>query len=453
MRDEAADSDKRRPGPGRGSQRRVTGETRSLRSALFEGRYEEAFQKARDLREARGEGTDPGTLYAGACALFGLGHILQAEEWVEAHGARSKYRGEHLYLAAYIELHKDHHERALLYWTRIVQDDPSETFADALIDKLKRGEQRVRQELNQPGAFLRYVPLEAVDSHAGPGAAQADGTAPRAEANLRRSWLRWGTRTDDGQRDSRDGYWWLLAGIVLLSVLSIGFGAYLDEILGIFAPDPYSAVREDLPDVPAGGAVINPEAYADDAPRFLYPDKAAALTEYSAAREKIASGYPNQARYLLGRLELSNASFEIKERALLLRDAIPRVGPGDFRDPLDVASVIEEPYIYRDAQISWQGDVQNLRQSAEGLGFDLILPRGAAAGNAPMEGGSEDADLEAGNPGPRPSGQIVVQVLYLFRDRGADRPPELRDGQSARVFGSVVKAAGGRITVHAVEIE
>lgn len=440
---EAEGRDRRPARPGRAK-------NASLYSALFEGRYEQAFQSARALREDRGESTPAGVLYAGACALFGLGHILQAEEWVEAHGELTKYRAEHLYLAAYIELHKGRADRALLYWTRIVQDDPSETFADELIEKLKRGEQRVKSELNQPGAFVRYVPLEPVDSKT-----RGSGN-PVGVGDSR------GRAAAQGER-TRDAFWWLLAGIVLISVLSVGFGAYLDEILGLFAPDPYSAVQEDLPDVPAGGSVIRPDAYSDEAPRFIYPDKAAALAEYREAREKIGAGYPNQARYLLGRLELSNASFEIKERALLLRDAIPRVGVRDFRDPLDVASVLEEPYIYRDAQIDWRGRVAAPRASDAGVGFELILPRGesgAIAEAAPIDpaqsdpaADSADETGDATESAPGSSATVQVGVLFMAQQtEGGGAPPDLEAGQVVRVFGSVVKTSGGRITVHATEI-
>lgn len=428
-----------------GSDSRSNRETQHLRAAIFEGRYDEAFQQARELRELHGEQTPPGVLYAGACALFGLGHILQAEEWVEAHGGLTMYRADHLYLAAYIELHKERPERALLYWTRIVQDDPSQTFADSLIEKLKKGEQRVRLELGQPGAFLRYVPLDSIENSIGADSAKSASGKSRG--------------TGDPEQ-TRDRFWWLLAGIVFLSAMSIGFGVYLNEIVALFAPDPYAAIRESLPDAPVRGAVIRPDSYTDDSPRFMYPEKEAALAEYREAREKIGAGFPNQARYLLGRLELSNASFEIKERVLLLRDAIPRVGRSDFRDPLDIGTVLEEPYIYRDAQVSWQGRVQNIRRSEQGLRFDLVVPHNVPASSrqasddnlAQAADGPEAAETEIESEtetGPDRAGTVSVSVLYLYETADREQTSELEDGQTLQIFGSVVKASNGRITVHA----
>ena len=396
-----------------------------MADALFEARYDEAFQAARTLRERDGEQTAPAVLYAGVCALFGLGHILQAEEWLEEHGRRSHYRAEHLYLAAYVELHKERPERALLYWTRIVQEDPAETFADSLIEKLKRGSDRVRLDLNHAGAFLRYVPLDPVER------------GLRASRRTRTQPAGWFTRllqrfspaapSTDGAVVSRDRFWWVFAGIIMLTGVSVAFAAYLDDIARVFAPDPYSAAEETLPDVPLNGTVISPAEYSEDAPRFVYADKAEALQEFRTARERIAGGLPNQGRYLLGRLELSNASFEIKERARLLRDSIPRVSADQFRDPVDVRSVLEEPYIFRDAQVLWNGTVRNLAKAEGGLRFDLEVS-GSGAGD-----------------------RLPVSVLYLYSGTGGpDREPV--ENQNIEVFGTVVKATGQRLTVQAVSL-
>lgn len=426
----------------------AAGDASALRNALFEGRYDAAFQLARALREKYGERTPPGILYAGACALFGLGHILQAEEWVELHGTATMYRADHLYLAAYIELHKERGERALLYWTRIVQDDPSQTFADALIEKIKKGEDRVRLDLAQPGAFLRYVPLDAIDKPTKHPSKKSSLSSAPPSRRLFSGW-RWLHRSGaDGEGEqTRDTFWWLLAGIVLLSALSIGFGVYFNKILGLFAPDPYAAALEDLPDVPGNGTVIQADAYTEDAPRFVYPDKDAAFAEYREARVKIGDGFPNQARYLLGRLELSNASFEIKERARLLRDAIPRVRSSDFRDPLEVDSILEEPYMYRDAQVLWQGEIQNVRRSDTGVGFDLFVPRARKSAVASESEAGEDTE-----PAPAGEARVSVGVLYLFQPGDPAEVRELADGQSVRVFGSVIKTSNGRITVQAAEL-
>mgnify|MGYP001796918737 CR=1 FL=1 len=128
----------------------------AIRRAIFEGRFDEAYQLCERVREKQGERTGPAILYAGAVALFGLGHVHQSEEWVEAHGEATRYSAEHLYLAAYLEIHKRQSERALLLWTRILQIDPSQTFADGLIARLRGGEESVLKEVRDPAAFQRY---------------------------------------------------------------------------------------------------------------------------------------------------------------------------------------------------------------------------------------------------------------------------------------------------------
>lgn len=412
--------------------REPTGPGRRLRTALFEGQYERAFQLARDLREAntaRGQDTAPPVLYAGACALFGLGHILQAEDWVAAHGEAVMYRAEHLYLSAYVDLHKQLPERALLAWTRIVQDDPSETFADELIDRLKRGESRVYQELRQPGAFLRYVPLDPVDPPdpgGQTGLRRARGALAGNESEVSAKFRQRTARSGSGRRDA---FWWLVAGIVLLAIPSVAVGVYFREIVGFFGPDAYASIEEELPDAPVRGSVVRPDDFGEgDFPRFVYDSRDAALADYRAARAKIGDGLPNEARYLLGKLELSNAGFEIKERARLLRDAIPDVPRGDFRDPLDLTSILQEPYIYRDAQIDWIGRVRGVRRSDGGIGFEFIpdLQAEAAAG---------------------------IQVLYPQAAEASRALPEIGEGQPVRIYARVARVARGQLTLLCTDLE
>lgn len=139
-----------------------------LRRALFEGRYNDAYDRAAGIRQTLRERTPARVLYAGACALFGLGHVLQAEEWVSEHGRASDFDASHMYLTGYVEIHRRRLDRALLSWTRIVQADPGETFADELIERLKRGEAEVLREVRDPSNFTRYVPLAPLDVASAP---------------------------------------------------------------------------------------------------------------------------------------------------------------------------------------------------------------------------------------------------------------------------------------------
>ncbi len=388
-------------------------EQSNIRTALFEGRYEQAFAACRDARERQGERTPEWVLYAGACALFGLGHIHQSEEWVEAHGRATMYRADHLYLAAYLELHRRRYENALLLWTRIVQADPGETFADGLIAKLKKGDHVIERELEEHRAFLRYVPLEPVEGVAG---ARPD----KSTKSTRKK-----SRGDAGAQ--RDIFRPVVFGIVLLAGLSIGGALAVEPIANFFRPDPYKSLLEDLPQPPSSGTVVSPAQFGDEDPRFTYADRDAALVDYRSARERIGEGKINQARYLLGKLEFSNAGFEIKERALLLRDSIPRVPRADFRDPVDMASILGEPLLYRGATVFWRGSVKDLRRAEGGLRFRL-------------------------NTGSEAS----VDVLYLFpREGPGSFAQDLSEDATVAVYGEFtvgVESGDGRLLVQAREL-
>lgn len=374
---------------------------RDLERALFEGRYDDAFEIARRLREQQGTGVRPEVLYAGACALFGLGHVLQAEEWVEAHGEATRYGADSLYLSAYLEIQKRRLDRALLLWTRIVQIDPAETFADQLIEKLKRSEAAVLNEAEKAAHFTRFVPLPEAARKIG-----ARGAETRRPGRLR-----------------LDPFWKLGLAAIGLVALAVAIGLLFPQIATIFEPDPYEAALETLPEAPASGGVTPIERYTEEQPRFVYAAREEALMEYNQARGLIFEGRVNEARRLLGRIELSNASFEIKERALMLRDAIPPITSREnFKDPVEPDALRKDPYIYRNAQILWSGVARDVNVSGSSVRFFLEMPA--------------VSDLQ-------------TLVLYVPRE-GAPTP--LRNGDPVSVFGSFLELRGEQIRLQSADV-
>lgn len=369
-----------------------------LQQSLYAGNYEQAFAVARQLRESGGEATPPAVLYAGACALFGLGHVLEAQEWVERHGERTRYDADHLYLAAYLELHRQRVDQALLLWTRIIQLNPADTFADSLIERARRGDAALAHELRTAGAFTRFVPL--------PGAAPG---AERREAKARRP---------------RTAAPLVIATVLVLALAAVALGFYFDRIVRLVIGDRFEAALNELPAPPSQGSVLPESAYGDERPRFVYATRDEALAEYNKARQMIGQAQVNRARLALGRIELSNASFEIKERALLLRDAIPlALEAEELRDSVSAAQILKEPYLLRGAQVLWKGRATQVRRSGPALSLRLAL-----------------VDLPE------------AEVVALFAGADDEAAPSIQDGDLVQVFGDLGGVRGTRLTVQAREI-
>ena len=146
-------------------------------------------------------------------------------------------------------------------------------------------------------------------------------------------------------------------------VLVIAAAVYL--VPAFFTKDPFSHFQEELPEMPSSGSVIPLEEFVNERPRFIYEDSAEALKDYASARSFILQGQVNSALRKIGKIELSNAGFEIKERATLLREFIPVVDPAGFQDSPDMEDVFQEPYILRGAQVVWTGQVVSVQTTAE----------------------------------------------------------------------------------------
>ncbi len=336
--------------------------------------------------------------YAGAWALFGLGHIHQAEQWIEKYKDDVQPQTNHLYLIAYLALHHNRPEEALLHWTSILQRDPAQTFADKLITRLKdKDKQSLLTELSNPHYLPRYIPLEPIGlqsklkSEDIPEGTLKQSYAKNKNLNYQESLYRSNKKKkrQNWESLSHDPFWKVIGFGVIFSLFLISGGVLY---FGDWQPSTllssffYYQDRLELPAAPTSGTVIAADQYSSQKPRFIYTDRDSLISIYNTALKKIYQGKVNQARGLLGRLELSNASFEIKERVLLLRNSIPTVGFNDFHDPINIEKITEEAYIYRDAQVLWQGTLKLIRpgtkdvlelevqpQEKQNQGFRLLI--------------------------------------------------------------------------------
>jgi len=316
-----------------------------IRLALEEQRYDEAFRLCQSVKKKEGH---PMVLFYGACALFGLGHIRQAEKWVEDHARLLPRSVLQLYLRAYLHLHRNEFDRALLCYTSILELDPSDTFADSLIERMKSGEGTLHKELTRSGAFLRFIPLRALLER-----------EDHREEHLHAE-----------SSPGKDRFPFLAILYLMMGLVAIGISVYvIPDLFG-----KWNFKKLDLPETPASGTVIPPVEFVDAKPRFVYQNRDEAIEDYNRARESIRSGYVNRARLLLGKIELSNSSFEIKERASLLRDFIPLVELAEFRDPLSPDEVADEPFLYRGAQVKWQGRIVSVETDQKKKALFLFVP-------------------------------------------------------------------------------
>ena len=336
---------------------------------LERGEYNEAFQLCQEALEVTKGFAPIEVLYLGACALFGLGHIHQAEQWIEQYKRGFEQDSFYLYLRAYLALHRGQPEQALLNWTSILQIDPSQSFADQLIERIRRSEEQVMEELHIPEYYSRYLPPL-------PPSLLEGKETPKSWAKKQRSTL-----------DLRG----LFPILLFLSLGAGGAGVFFFFRSGAYeewaVPELLSSILEfqekdlelDLPKAPSRGTLLLPEGYKDNRPPYIYEERSALLKDYEEARRKILLGRVNQARFILGRIELSNVSFEIKERVLSLRASIPFLERSKFHDPLAMEDAAAKPYLYRGAQVLWGGKLRSLIPRTKGIEL-VLLAEGEGTG-------------------------------------------------------------------------
>ena len=406
-------------------------------------------------------------LYYGCLGLFGLGHVQQAAEWIDAHGEATNFSTANLYLEALLHLHRRQVDEALGCWTGIVQSDPAETLADILIERIKSEEERTLRELEIPSSFEEFVPLP----YARQAAHRPGRKFHQPRKQKRKAPAQSGVSNEfDAEGDGRPragrrfapgriiaqviGMPGVVPGLVAIAVLAGVLIAVVYLVPGAFRPVNWSGVLEDrLPAPPSGGSVI-PAARLPEEPRFEYGDRDGVLAEYNRARQLALQGRPNQARFLLGKIELSNATFEIKERALLLRDSLPYLRIEHFEDALTPDQVFTSPYLLRGSQVHWRGRVSEPTVGDEALRFGLTQaiavdpPANPSIPSLPEPGAdrpASEAEGEGTAPTPAPPRRVIVSYATT-----PDRTrPELKTGQTVSVFAVVEKGDEFRLLLRA----
>jgi tetratricopeptide (TPR) repeat protein len=294
---------------------------------ILSGEYRDAWKL---IEEMRREKKHPAFVdLAGAVCLLAFGHVRQAEEWLDS---CEQSGPEFYYLDALIHLHARRPEEALLCYTRIIDEDPSDTFADRLIERLRADEDKVQEDV--AGAPIeRYLPLRQ-------WFVEAPGSAP-----VRRPFIVKAAPLFQG-RVMR----FTVLGILLLLIFLGGVFVYFRFLR---TPD----LSEKLPDAPSQGTIIPKSELGGAKVRFTFDSRAEVVAQYEDARRKILEGRVNEARVLLNEIDLSNAGFELKERALVLKQMIPWREPGKFSDPVELSQIIKDPELYAGVQVELDGEI------------------------------------------------------------------------------------------------
>lgn len=81
----------------------------------------------------------------------------------------------------------------------------------------------------------------------------------------------------------------------------------------------------------------------------------------------------NMARREINRVLNSNASAQVKQKALLLSDYLQPPTFTDFRDNFSYAEVTDAPWLYENCYVRWRGRVSNLNRSESEITFDFLV--------------------------------------------------------------------------------
>ena len=268
----------------------------------------------------------------------------------------------YFYLKAYLEIHYKQLDQALLSWTIILQKDPSQILADQLIERLKQNENQILADINYPENFKYYVPLKNYPFEI------LDNLKSEKEKNISNDKI-------EKIKLLISNFFFNKKLIIIIFFIFLIFLFYLNfktikfKYYTIFnKPDKLL----DLPFAPQSGGVIPINKIKGESPKYIFENLDELTHNFNVARNLIQAKKTNLARVILTKIELSNASFEFKERAKLLFNAIPYIELNNFEDNVKIGNVYEQPILYRGAQVLWQVLLKNIKPSKDSLELEAI---------------------------------------------------------------------------------
>lgn len=94
---------------------------------------------------------------------------------------------------------------------------------------------------------------------------------------------------------------------------------------------------------------------------------------FEEIRGHFHEGRDNLAQREINRLLLSNASADLKERAMMVTDYLREPGFTDFEHNFSYGEVTEEPRLYDGCYVKWSGRAANVDVGEEAIRFDLLV--------------------------------------------------------------------------------
>lgn len=111
--------------------------------------------------------------------------------------------------------------------------------------------------------------------------------------------------------------------------------------------------------------------YTGDFRYVLTDDEVTRL--FDQIRDHFHGGADNRAQREINRLLHSNASADLKERALLVSDYLREPGFTDFGTNFNFAEVDAEPWLYEGCYVRWSGRAANVVVGDDAITFDLLV--------------------------------------------------------------------------------
>lgn len=229
---------------------------------------------------------------------------------------------------AAVHLKRQETQEALELWLEILDKDPKNVYAQRGMKLLKKGmEPELLIEFTESGKISRLIP--------GP-AKQVNRSA-------------------------------LLALLLLFGLAAAGLLFFPGSPAYLFS----SPGRTDLPDISLEDTA---QLLSEDGSDSLYQLEEGDIRGICKKLETyFVEGRDNLVQREINRLELSNASVEVKEKTRLLKEYLKTPSFASFEDNFTYHEVIGVPRLYDSCFVLWTGAVSNLQLGEKKIRFDLLV--------------------------------------------------------------------------------